>query len=239
MSADLRLAGCRRKDAEFACQRWHYSRKLPAGKLVTIGVWEDGKPIGAVVFGRGANCNIGSRFGLKQTEAVELVRVALKAHRSPVSRIVAIALRLLRKQSPGLRLVVSYADPQQGHVGGIYQAGGWLYLGPSQAQRELVINGADVHKRSAGSRWGTASPERLRALTGLPVEYGPKLWKHTYLMPLDDAMRAAVAPLRQPYPKRIATDDSRTAEDAGTPQGDHGQSRQAADPEGAAADCRA
>ena len=41
----------------------------------------------------------------------------------------AIALRLLARHSPGLRLVVSYADPAQGHVGTIYQAAGWTYLG--------------------------------------------------------------------------------------------------------------
>lgn len=213
--ADLLLAGCTRAAAEYACRRWHYSGKLPAGKLVTMGVWEDGSPIGAVIFGRGANNNIGRRFGLKQTEAVELVRVALKSHAAPVSRIVAVALKLLRRQSPGLRLIISYADPEQGHVGAIYQAGNWLYLGPSQAQRELVIAGRDVHKRSAGSRWGTASPARLRALTGLPVAYGPKRWKHTYAMPLDAGTRVALAPLCQPYPKKGPDDGAaRTAAEA-------------------------
>jgi hypothetical protein len=206
--ADLHLAGCERKAAEFACTRWHYSHKMPAGKLVTIGAWEDGQFIGAVVFGRGANNRLGSPYGLKQTEICELVRVALRAHLAPVSRIVAVALRLLRAQCPGVKLIVSYADPEQGHVGGIYQAGGWLYAGPSQAQRELVIGGVDVHKRTAGARWGTAAPARLRALTRLPVEYGPKRFKHTYLMPLDRVTREQIEPLRREYPKRPAQTES-------------------------------
>lgn len=33
----------------------------------------------------------------------------------------------VRDAPPGLRLVVSYADAGQGHVGTIYQATGWLY----------------------------------------------------------------------------------------------------------------
>jgi hypothetical protein len=218
MSADLRLAGCAHEAAAFACRTWHYSGTVPAGKLVKIGVWEDGKFIGAVIFGRGANNHIGSRYGLGQTEICELVRVALKAHEAPVSRIVALALRLLRRQSPGLKLVVSYADPGQGHVGAIYQAGNWVYVGRSQAQRELVVAGADMHKRTATSRWGTASPDRLRALTGLSVRYGPKLWKHTYLMPLSGEMRAAVKCLAKPYPKR---------------EDDHGRERTAADADAA------
>lgn len=209
---DLRLAGCDHAAAAYACRNWHYSRSVPAGKLVKVGVWEGGTFIGCVIFGRGANNNIGSRYGLGQTEIVELVRIALKAHTAPVSKIVAIALRLLRGQSPGLRLIVSYADPEQGHAGGIYQAGNWLYAGRSGEQRELLVNGADMHKRSANARWGTASPERLRALTGLPVEWGPSRWKHIYLMALDAPMRAAIERLRQPYPKREAADGTaRTA----------------------------
>jgi hypothetical protein len=59
-----------------------------------------------------------------------------------------------------------------------------------------------MHKRAASSKWGTASPERIRKMTGRDVEYGPVEWKHTYLMPLDDAMRQQIAPLAKPYPKR-------------------------------------
>lgn len=214
MPDSFRVDWCRREAAVFACQRWHYSECAPAGKLVTMGVYEHGQFVGAVVFGRGANNNIGSRYGLEQTEVCELVRIALREHETPVSRVVAVALRLLRRQSPGLRLIVSYADPDQGHHGGIYQASGWLYVGRSQAQRELVVNGEDMHKRSAGSRWGTASPARLRARTGLMVDYGPVRWKHTYLMPLDAGMRAQIAQLVRPYPKR---------------EGDHGRERTAAE----------
>lgn len=202
MSADLNIAFCSRDAAAFACKRWHYSACMPAGKLVTLGVWEQGKFVGAVVFGRGANNHIGTKYHLEQTEVCELVRVALTKHDTPVSRIASIALRFLKRHSPGLRMIVSYADPEQGHHGGIYQALGWLYVGPSQAQRELLVNGADMHKRSAGSRWGTASPAKLRSMTKMHVEYGPVRWKHTYLLPLDGSMQAQIAPLARPYPKR-------------------------------------
>lgn len=228
MPGDLKLAGCQHEAAAYACKTWHYSGCVPAGKLVKIGVWENGRFIGCVIFGRGANNNIGSKYRLGQTEVCELVRIALRAHEAPVSRIVSLALKLLRRQSPGLRLVVSYADPEQGHVGGIYQAGNWIYTGPSQAQRELVIGGVDVHKRSAGSRYGTASPARIQALTGKPVEYGPVRWKHTYLMPMDKAMRAATAQLSRPYPKREDHGIERAAADADAHPGSDRQPVEAA-----------
>jgi len=227
----LKLAGCSHEAAAFACKTWHYSRSLPAGKLVKIGVWEGGVFIGAVLFGRGANNNIGKRYSLRQVEVCELVRVALKGHDAPVSKIMALAVRLLRKQSPGLRLIVSYADPEQGHHGGIYQACGWLYAGRSGEQRELVVNGRDLHKRSANARWGTASPEKIEKMTGFRVEYGPIRWKHTYLLALDDAMKGQIEPLRQPYPKRARDGEAdngsaRTSTDADKATGDRREPRE-------------
>lgn len=201
-SSDLRLDWATHAAADFACRHWHYSGCMPAGKTVKIGAWEAGRYIGAVIFGRGANNHLLRPYGLEQTEGCELTRVALQAHHTPVSRIVAIAVRLLHRQSPGMRLIVSFADPDQGHHGGIYQAGGWIYVGTSKPQRELVIGGRDVHKRSANAVWGTASPEKLRQLTGLPIEYSAVKFKFTYLMPLDPELRDRVAPLAQPYPKR-------------------------------------
>ena len=199
----LRLDWVGHEAAAYACRHWHYSRIAPAGRLMVLGVWECEAFKGVVIFSRGANNNIGSPYGLKQTEVCELTRVALTKHDAPVSRIVAVALRLLNRKAPGLRLVVSYADPAQSHHGGIYQAGGWTYAGPTRAQRELLVNGKPMHKRTANSRWGTGSVERLRDMTGLSVEYGPSEFKHTYLMPLDHQMRGVVKPLAKPYPKRV------------------------------------
>jgi len=42
-------------------------------------------------------------------------------------------------------------------------------------------------------------------MTGAHVEYAPIEWKHTYLYPLDDAMRKQILPLSKPYPKRAGS----------------------------------
>lgn len=114
----LKVDFCSHEAAKFACEHWHYSRCVPVGKTVYIGVWENNKFTGCVIFGWGVNRNIGSPYGLEQTEVCELVRVALGCHESTVSRIVSIAIKKIKKQSNGLRLVISYADSGQGHVGG-------------------------------------------------------------------------------------------------------------------------
>lgn len=122
----LRLDFCSREASTFAVLSNHYSRSMPSGRLVCIGVWEFLLFVGAVIFGRGASSEIGSPFGLPQSEVCELCRVALGPHIAPTSQIVSIAVRLLRRYCPGLRLIISYADPEHGHVGTLYQAMGWL-----------------------------------------------------------------------------------------------------------------
>jgi hypothetical protein len=128
---NLKIDFCSHDAAKYACLNWHYSRSIPACKLFKLGVWEDEKFIGAVIFSRGASPFLLKKYDLKQTEGCELTRVALKEHQTPVSRIVAIAIKILKKKNPGLRIIISFADPERGHHGGIYQAGGWIYTGTS------------------------------------------------------------------------------------------------------------
>lgn len=205
---DLKLDWCSYEAAKFAVEHWHYSRCMPKGKCVKVGVWENEKFIGCVIFGLGANNNAGKPYNLMQTEICELTRIALNNHVSPVSRIIAISLKFLKKACPKLKLIVSYADPAQKHHGGVYQAANWVYVGSSRPQRAVRVEGVSVHKRVANLRYGTASPERIQQLTGRKVEYGPIEWKHTYLMPLDAEMKAKIEPLRKPYPKRAGSVDS-------------------------------
>lgn len=193
MAVNLRLDWCSHEAAKYAVEHWHYSKSLPASKHVNVGVWEDETFIGAIIFAWGANNNLASSFGLKQVECAELCRVALNKHQAPVSRIVAIALRMLKKQSAGLRLIVSFADTRRNHIGTIYQAGSWLYAGVAKSTPEHFINGRWMHQRQVSSLYGTIR---------FPHQRRPGSDKHRYLMALDAEMRKRIEPLRKPYPKR-------------------------------------
>lgn len=205
---DLWLGPCSFADAKDAVMRWHYSRRmLRTHCRSTFGVWEDGVFIGVVVFAPGASSMTGKRFGLGNHEAIELMRVALGEHQSPTSKILAIALRLLRKSNPSLRLVLSYADPAVSHHGGIYQATNWIYVGKTAPDNRYIDKtGKEYHSRSVsesgvkicfGRPWIAPKPSECTILK-FPG-------KHKYLLPLDDGMRSLVSPLSKPYPKRAAS----------------------------------
>ena len=198
----LRVAPCSHDAALTAVTRWHYSRVMPAGKTVRFGAWESGRFVGVVIFSRGATPVLGSRYGLTQTECVELTRVALRDHVAPVSQVVSAALRELRRTNPGLRLVVSFADPGEGHHGGIYQAGNWVYTGAMVQREYFVVKGRLMHPRSVGAQGWRQSLPWLRQHVDPRAHGVTKPGKHRYLMPLDRQMRRRVERLSLPYPPR-------------------------------------
>lgn len=183
---------------------WHYSRTMPVGKLVTVGLWEDTEFRGAVLFGRGANPNLGAPYGLEQTECVELVRVALREHSTPVSQVVAKALKVLRATSPGVQLVVSFADTAHGHHGGIYQAGNWVYTGKLTSPPSVLYNGKWTHSRALRqSGFGTVvGAAKLSKKEQAALPHRPGSQKLRYLYPMDRATRKRLQPLALPYLKR-------------------------------------
>lgn len=178
--------------AEFAVKNWHYSRILPTGKLVKVGVFEDSKFIGVIIFSRGASPYLGASLELDQTEVCELTRVALDKHKTPVSQLLAEAFRILKETNPGLRCVVSFADPKEGHKGGIYQAGNWIFTGSSNPVTEYFIGGRWVHTRGAYHH-----KDRPFA----PTRVSPG--KFRYLYPLDKQFRRKISKLALPYPNAV------------------------------------
>ncbi len=198
---DLKIDWATHEAAKYACVNWHYSKSIPAGKLVKVGAWENGKYIGCVLFARGATPNLGKPYGLNQTQCVELVRVALTAHKNPVSRIMALAVKFLKKSNEGVKLIVSFADKSQGHHGGIYQACNWIYNGQGSPAKFYMIKGKLTHPRSIGSRGYSQNIEGAKKLDkNAKAVIVPG--KYRYLMPLDKNTKDAIMPMAKPYPKR-------------------------------------
>lgn len=200
----LHLDWAEHKAVVFACKNWHYSHSVPAGKSVKIGVWEQGLFKGVVLFSRGANRSIGSPYDLQQTEVCELTRVALTRHTAPVTQIVSIAIKMLKKLCPGIKLIVSYADVDQGHEGKIYQAGNWIYEGhilKDSKDASIVIHGRKVHGRSVYSKYGNQK-DRIGFLR---QNVDPKAYayvtkgKHKYLYVLDESIRSDIMKRSQKF----------------------------------------
>jgi len=206
----LKLDWATYEAAKYACENWHYSECMPVGKMVKVGVWEDGTFIGVVIFSRGATGNIGRPYNLSQNFVCELTRISLSEHSAPVSRIVAVAIRFLQAENTKLQPIVSYADPMQNHHGGIYQAGNWIYVGRTKQDTFIKIKGKIYHRRSVYAKYGTQSVEWLKNNIDPNAKHIADEGKYKYLMPLDNKIRKQIQLLSQPYPKRVSSADSGT-----------------------------
>jgi hypothetical protein len=203
----LRLDFCPRSMAEFFCVRDHYSGSLPAGRMQTIGTWEDARAVGAYVFSRGACKDLAARYGFDQTEAVELTRIAFGSHRTPITQSLAIALRMVKAANPGLQVVISFSDPTQSHNGHqhdgtIYVAGNWIFLGMTHAESLLRVRGDVRHPRTIASRYRTRAVAWLREHVDPLAERIAVPPKYRFAYPLTDDARERLRPFARPYPAR-------------------------------------
>jgi len=208
MLVSLKLDWATYESAKYACENWHYSCCMPAGKTVKIGVWEFNKFIGCIIYSYGANNNAAKGFGLSQSEVCELTRVALNKHKATVSKMLSISLSILKKENKGLKLVFSYSDKtNRGHHGGIYQANGWLYLGERSTSNKgayYYIRGKKIHGRSARAKYG--SSENFPK----PWHDAPSETKHLYVKILDNSYNLKIVSVS--YPKRVVSKDNVVSE---------------------------
>jgi len=176
----IKLGQATPNQIRYACLRYHYARTIPTSQ-VSFSCYEDDEFIGVIMYGGGASPKLGRQYGLIQGEYLELVRVALNGkQKSPTSKFVALSMKLVKKQKPFLKLLISFADKSvQNHKGTIYYATNWVYDGISRANH-LIINGRLTHPRSAWTKYGKDKSKWPK-----DTQVAKNLEKHRFIYPLD------------------------------------------------------
>jgi hypothetical protein len=189
------------KTARRALERWYYHQSWPQGKSLNVGVWEHGRFCGVIMFGMGASDRPHGPFrslGIERLEVCELTRMALNpTHEAPLTKMMSYALRMLARQCPGIRIVVTFADPTAGHKGTVYIAGGWLPMGRTAADSAYRdARGHVHHSRGVDRASGRAkSQQGLGAVLPGPLVRIPLAPKLKFAYPLDRSLRGPLAVL--------------------------------------------
>jgi hypothetical protein len=196
---------------KYACTTYHYAKSVPVnvmGYSVFTGVEAKNDDFcGVILFGTVANKSIASPYGLKQGEVIELVRVALNGKQSSTSKVVGIALKLIKKDVPLCKMVVSYADCDQEHIGTIYQATNWYFTGKMNVNTVsgFIINGVKRHNKSVHGMGVKQSLDSVRKYLDPKAEKFVTKGKLKYIYPLDKNMIQLCKSLSKEYPKKILT----------------------------------
>jgi len=206
----MRLEKASHKAIKYACMNFHYAKSIPVN-VFGYSVFNDAKEwCGVVLFGTGANNNLAMQYKLKQGNVIELVRMALNGKQESTSKVLAISLKLLKKDLPLVKLIISYADKDQNHNGIIYQATNWHYTGQSmvnQKDASYVIDGKRIHGKTISDkckRYGlvknTENAKKVYKAKQV-IEYVTK-GKIKYIYPLDKNLIPLCKSLSKPYPKK-------------------------------------
>ena len=179
----------------------------PEEKLIGVACY--GFPVGRRVLG-----SIFSEEILETRNLLELTRLFVHDGygKNIESYVISQSFKWLRKNAPDIKVLISYADPEQKHNGGIYQATNWLYQGCGEIQMaptfslKLEENGEWIHSRTVYSMYGSSNPKHLENQIGHTFWLKKEAEKHRYLYFLGNKkeMKLFMSVLKHPllpYPK--------------------------------------
>lgn len=176
--ASYKVALVDRKTASSFICKHHYSQSCP-NVVLYYGLFLNGDIVGCAAFGHPAMRHQSSCYNVD----IELRRLCLldKAPKNSESFFIGKTLKDLKRK--GYKKVLSLADPEHFHTGVIYRASNFRYEGVEKGggSRLIVIDGKEVHSRTAYSLYGTSGIQSLKKLLGEHRVTGRnKLRKHVY-----------------------------------------------------------
>jgi hypothetical protein len=177
----------------------HYAKTWTASSNIYAIYYEDGnhkffdgdqyKLIGVVLYGNPVGFRVVKSISeeLTDDDVLELKRLWIEDGygKNIESYVISQTLKMLKKDSPQTKVVISYADRNANHKGIIYRATNWLYqgfdIGRGDAFMYRYPNTTEwLTDRAIGSKLGTNSLHGV--LKKIPdMEYKVKFRKHRYL----------------------------------------------------------
>ena len=133
----------------------HYSRRFAAAQL-NLGFYVDGKLNTVISFGQSATPKMAESLPGKYWELIRLFSFDW-AGKNMESYCIGMAMKHIQKNYSHIKVLISFADPEQGHYGTIYQATNWLYCGSTDKTGgyQYYFDGDWQHPRTTVSKYGT------------------------------------------------------------------------------------
>jgi len=144
----------------------HYSHRFAAAQL-NLGFYVDGKLNTVISFGQSATPRMADSLPGKYWELIRLFSFDW-AGKNMESYCIGMAVKHIQKNYSDIKVLISFADPEQGHYGTIYQATNWLYCGKTQDDNgnttggyQYYFDGRWQHPRSTVAKYGTREHSKI------------------------------------------------------------------------------
>lgn len=185
----------------------HYAKRWPSISYA-FGLFDGDELIGVVTYGTPPSAPL--RRGIAGDayigDVLELNRLCLMHNRkNEASMLVGRSLKMLPKN----RIVVSFADTEQGHVGSVYQAANFIYCGLSAKRTDWKVKGLEhLHGQTIADEFRGVKnrAEAMRQKYGDDFYLAPRPRKHRYVYIIGSKSykKRVLSALRYPqtpYPK--------------------------------------
>lgn len=200
----------RRLDPVFAhdfIKRHHYSASCPMNIGLALGFYYKDILTTVIVYGIPPCRYMPNSLweGGHHTNCWELVRLFSfdNCPKNTESYCIGQSFKYIREHFPNIKVLVSYADPKHDHVGFIYQATNWMYIGRGGDTQEYFFKGKRTHTRTIVARLGHCTSGKLKEIYGEDVVRVKLELKHKYVYILQD--KKEIMKKRKfevfPYPK--------------------------------------
>jgi len=171
---------CERDEIKKFIETWHYSKSING--LMSdfcFKLMDDNEIIGGMIYGKMAMANAWKKYGTTANEVIELRRLCCidDTPKNTESYFIGGTLKWLLKNSE-IKTVVSYADPEYGHEGIIYQASNFKLIGKTAKGKVIIHNGKKYHDKAIRTKYkGELKPFARRLKKAL--EDGEAFYKNT------------------------------------------------------------
>lgn len=199
----MRLEKASYKAIKYACLKFHYSKRLPAQPMIGFSVFnKKNEWCGVIVYNAGIG-NINKPYKLKKGQVSELVRMALNGKQEKTSKALSLSLKLFKKHNPLVKLIVSYADSDENHLGIIYQATNWYFVSSHKTGDKYIDkNGKEIHSRAHSPKGYRIQFGQIKKVVKtselIRIKKGVK---YKYIYPIDKSLIEMCNKIKKPYPK--------------------------------------
>lgn len=176
---------CSLEDAREICINKHYLHRVP-NIVKHYGLYKNDLLFGIITFGIPPSPYLMRICGEEYKDSVlELNRLWCydEAPKNSESFLISQGLKLLKKDKPNIKIIVSFADTRQGHLGYIYQATNWYFTGYSiPGGGSIVIDGQEYHPKNLNNKYNTSDLNKLKDILGTEnIVYRPRSKKCRYV----------------------------------------------------------
>ena len=190
------------QDATPFVVEWHYSKNTNGlASRFCFGLFDKAEMIGVMVYAYLGMASVWKKYGEVEKDVVELRRLCCidDTPKNTESYFIAKTINWLR-QNTDCKVVISYADSMQGHVGTIYKAANFYYLGMTAKGRAIRVKCSDrlyhektirtYYKPKGGERRLKPYAQKIKdMLESGEAEYVHSDGKHIFVYPLSKKER--------------------------------------------------